>query len=58
MSKGDLAARIGVSKQSLSRTLNHIEGQGGSWLRILAELDLELTVRPIDRSTSPERENE
>ena len=46
ISKKDLAARMSITPQALSRTLNHVEGERTLWPRILAALGLELTVRP------------
>lgn len=44
ISKGELAQRLQVSPQSLSRTLRHVEDERTLWPRILKELGLRLTV--------------
>lgn len=44
LSKTELAQRLGVKPQALSRTLRHVEGERTLWPRILKELGLRLTV--------------
>lgn len=48
MTRGQLAERLGVTPQSLSRTLNERGKVPGLWGGVLDELGLVLTVRPAD----------
>ena len=44
LTKGELARRLGVTPQALSRTLKHVEAERTLWPRILKELGLRLTI--------------
>lgn len=48
LSKTELAEKLGVTPQALSRTLNHAGDKRSLWPAILDSLGLELTVKAKD----------
>ena len=50
VSQKDIAQRLSISRQHLSRMLRgHVDGSVQTWLRLLDEVGLELTVHGKDR---------